>query len=120
MTVVEMKAVFDRAHQAGQSAAASVVPAPLIVHDVLSGYAYPPVMDGVCGFAWITIRPGNCALANFAKKYWKARKAYGGGVSIWVSEFGQSLARKDAYARAFAGVLREATGANVSAGSRMD
>ena len=41
------------------------------------------------------------------------------GLSVWVSEGGQSMERKEAYARAYADVLR-AAGIEAYAGSRMD
>jgi hypothetical protein len=66
--------------------------------------------EGACGFAWITIRPGNSKLANAYKKLGLAKSAYGGGVSVWVGEFGQSIDRKSAYANAYAEKLRELTG----------
>lgn len=78
------------------------------------------VSDGVCGFAEIIVKPGNCPFANFLKKNKLAEKRYcGPGVSIWVSDFDQSLQKKEAYARAFAKVLRE-NGIDAFMISRMD
>ncbi len=82
-------------------------------------HRYAPVMDGVCGFAWVTIRPGTSSFARWVSKTGRGRKGYYGGIQIWVSGFGQSMTRKEAYADAFAAVLREA-GVSASAGSRMD
>jgi hypothetical protein len=84
---------------------------------VVEGYA--PIADGVCGFAWITVKPGNCGFAKYLVKKGAARRAYGGGVSVWVSAFNQSMAKKEAYARAFAEVLANA-GIRAYAESRMD
>jgi hypothetical protein len=102
-----------KAHEAGMRAGQAVVPVPMHVQ----GYA--PVMEGPCGFAWVTVRPGNSPFANFLKRAKLADKAYGGGVSVWVSEFGQSVARKEAYARAYAAVLQDA-GVKAYADSRLD
>ena len=113
----------------GRHAAETCVPEPMIVvqhknpwdmnSEIVKQYA--PVMDGVCGFAWITIKPANCAFANFIKKREdvQSHKGYYGGLEIWVGDYGQSMERKAAYAGAFAAVLRE-NGINARAESRMD
>ena len=56
---------------------------------------------------WVNIKPGNSRMANYLKSVGKARSSYYGGVDVWVSEFGQSMARKEDYGRAYASVLRE-------------
>ena len=102
--------LFADAQAAGLKAGEEAVPVPMIVvehEDIFDdnsavAHQYVPVMDGVCGFAWVNIRPGNSAVANFAKKHVGARKAYRGGVNIWCIEFGQSYTRKMAWAIAFA------------------
>lgn len=64
--------------------------------------------EGVCGFAWVFVKPGNCKFANWLKKNGKARPdSYYGGVSIWISQFGQSMQKKEAYAIAMADVFRK-------------
>lgn len=78
------------------------------------------ISDGVCGFAWVNVKPGNCPFANFLKKQGEARPdEYYGGVTVWVSDFNQSMERKEAYAGAYAKVLREA-GLKAYMSSRMD
>jgi len=77
------------------------------------------VSDGVCGFAWVLVRPGNSSFARWLAKTDKGSAAYGGGVSIWVSGYGQSMQRKEAYAGAFAKVLQDA-GITAYSQSRMD
>jgi hypothetical protein len=77
------------------------------------------VADGVCGFAWITVHPANCSFAIWAKKNDGWRAAYGGGMQKWVSQFNQSMQRKEAYAAAYAGVLAS-HGIKAYSGSRMD
>lgn len=113
----DYKAMFAKARAAGLKAAADCVPVPMVV--VGDGRVYAPVMDGVCGFAWISVKPGNSPFANWLKAEGLARKSYEGGVSIWVGEFNQSMAKKEAYAYAFAEVLRD-EGIKAYAGSRMD
>jgi hypothetical protein len=117
----EYGAIVARAESAGLAAGEAVAPRPMVVVGGVPGGEQKKyfVSEGVCGFAWITIRPGNSAFARYLKKVGKASKAYGGGVQVWVGQFNQSMQRKEAYANAYAAVLREA-GVNAYAGSRMD
>lgn len=120
------EALALRAHDAGMLAGQRAIPTPMIVGPgaitingaPVSGETYY-VSEGVCGFAWITIYPGNSSFAIWAKKRGIASKAYRGGVQVWVGEFGQSMERKAAYARAYAEVLQSA-GITAYSGSRMD
>ena len=100
-------AVWSAADAAGVAAAKAVVPNPMVVVAAGGGESWH-VSEGVCGFAWVTVKPGNHSFANWLKKECGCGKAYGGGVSVWVSAFGQSHTRKCEYARAFAKSLREA------------
>lgn len=108
------KELLDKAHAAGEEAAKACVPTPMHIR----GFA--PIADGVCGFAWITIKPATSKLAKAAKEHYGARPAYGGGIQIWVSAYDQSMQRKEAYAHAFARVLNDAGHDRVYPGSRMD
>jgi len=121
---LDLATLFETAHAAGMAAGTGVVPMPMVVtpvdiFDRPTGPSYAPIMDGVCGFAWITIRPGNSRAAKFAKANLGARPGYHGGMEIWVSYFNQSMTRKESYAHAFAKVLTDA-GFTAYAGSRMD
>jgi hypothetical protein len=122
----ELSSLFARADAAGKQAAATVQVRPMVVQQHASPIddSSPVVQqwvvdDGVCGFAWVVITPGNCTAARYAKEHWGASKHYYGGVSIWISDYNQSMTRKEAYARAFAKVLQEA-GIKAYAGSRLD
>jgi hypothetical protein len=129
----ELARIFREAEAAGIAAGRDAVPTPMVVFQPRAGdlfteresditravKVYEPVMDGVCGFAEIVIRPGNSSAANFAKARYGASKRYHGGVGIWVSSYGQSYERKMAYAVAFAGILRDA-GINAYADGRLD
>jgi len=108
----------QRAYEAGIQAGVNCRPVPMQVLDELNGQAWR-VDDGACGFAWVTVKPANSAFAKWAQAQGIMRKAYGGGVQYWVSEFGQSEERKAAFAYAYARVLCEA-GINAFAGSRLD
>jgi hypothetical protein len=100
---------------AGRAAAEAAVPVPMIV----SGYEHQPVMDGVCGFAWVKV-PGNTGFGRWAKGEGIFDKSYSGGLMMWISDYGQSMTRKEAYAMAYADSLRASGIENVYAGSRMD
>ena len=80
---------------------------------------YEPVMDGVCGFAWVVIRPGTCGFAKWLRANANGRKSYYGGEELWVYEFNQSYERKMAFARAYAQVVSDA-GIEAHAGGRLD
>lgn len=119
--------LYDKAHAAGCAAAEANVPVPMIVQERASPLNDNSpvtrswhVSEGVCGFAWITVKPGTSSFARWLVKNDLARSAYEGGVSIWVSSYGQSMERKEAYAHAFAKVLRENGISRAWAGSRMD
>ena len=119
--------LYNDARLAGLEAGQKACPTPMIVGQptTLFGneidYSKPTyhVASGVCGFAWVVVRPGNCSFAVWARKAGLAKKDYYGGVSFWVSDFGQSMERKEAYAHAFANRLSVA-GIKAYAQSRMD
>ena len=128
MTKDQEEKLYLAAHEFGMAAAAKAVVTPMYVGNAKSifgdeiDYTKPvyEVADGVCGFAWVNIKPANGKFAKYMVKQGLARKnSYEGGVQVWVSEFNQSMTRKEAYARAFASVLQR-WGINAYAGSRMD
>lgn len=105
MSNPQMLDLIERAHAAGMKAGMEVRPVPMHLTDGVKTYTLD---DGPCGFAWINVKPGNSRFARFLKAEGLARKAYGGGVDIWVSEFGQSHTRKAAYAQAYSRELQMA------------
>lgn len=128
MTKTEMRELHERAEEAGRKAAEAAVPTPMHVvqrADPLDDTSpvvkrYAPVMAGVCGFAWVTIRPGNSRFANWLKKNTRfARRGYYGGCELPVMGYQQSYERKMAYATAYADVLRE-VGIEATPGGRLD
>ena len=110
-------ALAAAAHEAGIKAGRECRPIPMVV-STASGIAIECVDDGACGFAWIEF-PGNTAFGRWAKKQGIARSHYPSGLCVWVSEFGQSVDRKAAFAGAYAAVLVDA-GIDAHAGSRLD
>lgn len=112
------------AHAAGMEAGnnAHVIPMGVVQADIfgnpLPGAKVEVVDSGVCGFAWISFK-GNTSFGRAMRAAGLARPAYPTGLNFWVGEFGQSMQRKEEYARAYAKVLRE-HGVEAYSGSRMD
>jgi hypothetical protein len=130
----QWRKIYNDADAAGKAAVAKLNVVPMIVgsppdNDPLSDRIDPTkktyfVADGVCGFAWISINPGNSPFANYCKRIGVAKKGGAGsgmgGAYIWVSDYTQSLQKKEAYANAFAKSCRDAGINRVYASSRMD
>jgi len=120
------RALYDTAHGAGIEAGRNCQPEPMVVQELANPLDNRTVVqewtinDGVCGFAEIIIGDARQSFARWLKSSGLARTSYGGGVYVWVHQFNQSLARKEAYARAFARVLKEAGIRRVYVQSRMD
>ena len=119
------EAAFAKASAAGKAAGEAAKPRAMIVQERAGPFGGPVVQEwhepeGMCGFAWVNVSPGNSPFANWLKKNKLARKSYHGGVDIWISEFGQSVERKEACASAMAKVLKEELGVNAYASSRLD
>jgi len=110
--------VYQLAHEAGHKAALATVPAPMVV----VGHGFREVVsEGPCGFAWINLRPATNGFCRWLKKTKGLDKAYGGGMDIWVGAYGQSIARKEAYAHEFAKVINaHIPGIAASGRSRLD
>ena len=124
---VKFEAALKLAYLNGSSAASESVPTPMVVeqHANPLNDASPVVRawhvpDGVCGFGWVTVTPGTSRFAKWLVKTGHARKAYGGGVSIWSKAQTQSLTRNEAWAGAVATVLRSELGVEARADSRID
>ncbi len=120
--------LFNRAHQAGMVAGTGHTPEPMYLVERENPFddtskvihAYEPVMDGVCGFAWVNVKPGTSRFARWIRANDKGRSDdYYGGTTVWVRYFDQSYERKLAYAEAFAEVLQEA-GIRAYAHGRLD
>ena len=120
--------IYAEAHSAGMSAGNKCKPTPMIVgqpttplgNDIDYEKETWYVGDGVCGFAWVNIKPARGKFVTWMKKNNVGRKDnYYGGWTVWVSGFGQSMARKEDYARAFSKVLND-YGITAYSMSRMD
>lgn len=117
---MNQREIYIEACTAGHAAGMACNPAPMRVrYRGRDGEDRVEVVDdGPCGFAWVNI-PGTGAFARWAKSEGHARKDYPKGLCFWISDHDQSMARKEAHARAFAAVLVK-HGIKAVARSRMD
>ena len=127
-TEVECAMIYTEANRAGIEAGEKVGVVPMIVGTPTSLFANnidttKPVYlvnDGVCGFAWVNIKPARGAFVKYCKMNKLGRSdSYEGGFTIWCHAFNQSMTRKEAWAGAFVKVLNK-YGIQASARSRMD
>ena len=123
---IEFAALVCKAKLAGIAAGTAAKTSTMVLGQAIGlsngiDYSKPHYIEpeGPCGFAWIVVRPATSAFARYLRAKQLARPAYGGGLQIWVSEYNQSMERKEAHAEAYAAVLRDA-GINAYAQSRMD
>ena len=117
---ITVSELLNQAEAAGLKAGLEVSTNSVTFKDTHSGQTYD-VAEGMCGFAWVNISPARGKFVNYLKKLGKGHKSYHGGWDYWVSslELGQSIERKEAYATAFANVLKE-WGINAMMMSRLD
>lgn len=123
----EWEIIWKKAVEAGRKGLIACQPRPMIVEqhqDMMDDSSLVEkqwyVEGGVCGFAWVTVRPGNCSFARWLKQQSHAKTdSYYGGVTIWIAEGGQSMERKVAYAREMARILNE-HGIRATVRSRID
>ncbi len=102
----EFYAIHAEAREAGQLEVVALEVEPMVVTgrglDGKRTSYY--VSDGVCGFAEVVVS-GTCAFGKWAKAHGLMRKHYPKGLSMWISDYNQSLQRKEAYAKAYTRVL---------------
>ena len=108
--------LWNKACKQGDEAANSHTPETMYVRGGSTEHVVP---EGVCGFAEIIIPKGNTSFAYWAKKNAGFTKHYYGGLGYWVSGYGQSMERKEAFASQVCEVLKDG-GIDCYATSRMD
>ena len=127
MSKVHCEKLLERAHLMGMDAGRRVGVTPMVVGSPSTPFGsdidYSKktyfVEGGVCGFAGVVIKPARGKFVSYLKSLGMGHKHYYGGWYVSVHEFGQSLTRKEAYARAYAKVLSE-EGMRCYVDSRMD
>lgn len=122
----DIRAAFMMSHAAGMAAGHAHSPTPMVVqqHANMLDDSSPVVQEwhvdgGVCGFAWVNLKPARGLIAEIFKQA-GAREAYGGGLSLFCHEFGQSMERKEKYCKAFVDTMRERGYTGFTWSSRMD
>ena len=104
----EFIAIYYEAYAAGMKAGQEAIPTPMVVSGGVPGEVEKNyyISEGMCGFAWVTIRPSYGKFASWLKAMgYGSYSAYDRAVLIWCHEFNQSVTRKEAFAEAFADVL---------------
>ena len=127
MSKVACEKLLEKAHLMGMDAGRRVGVTPMVVgtptelfgNEIDWDKSTYHVSDGVCGFAGVVIKPARGKFVSYLKSLGMGYKHYYGGWYVSVREFGQSMARKEAYAEAFAKVLTE-EGMSCYVDSRMD
>lgn len=128
----EFVELYEKAFAAGLAALKACTPVPMVVseHENMFDDKLLPVKkswyvaDGACGFAWVNVKCKGAghkfinAMKKHAADRW-GKDGYYGGYTFWVREGNQSIMKKEAFANAFADVLREG-GINCYASSRLD
>jgi hypothetical protein len=105
MTDKDCKTLWATAYAAGRDAAINHIPRPMIVK---WGGREDTITDGLCGFAWVKLRPANAPFAAWVKRNNLGQvDTYEGGLTVWIGEYNQSMERKYAHARAFAQVVMD-------------
>lgn len=121
ITEAAFNAVLYLALNEGQRAAEACVPEP--VQFRTGNTVYPVCTEGLCGFAWVTIKPATTPFARWLKKQesddYRIHRGCYGGLELWPSLHTQSIARKKAWADAVAKRLKAAD-VNAVAGDRLD
>jgi len=115
MTTSQFTQWWDEAVEAADAALAAAIPTPMVV---TGGGQQWFVSEGPCGFASVRFA-GNTAFGRWAKSTGRATKAWDRGLQVWVRGGGQSIARKEAWAKAFAKVL-QSKGVAATWESRLD
>lgn len=105
--------IYNEALESGRKAGTECTPVPMVVQqhtnmldDTSSVAKEWHVPEGVCGFAWVHISPATASFCKWLLNHKYAGKdSYYGGITIWISDYGQSYERKCAHAGAMAGII---------------
>jgi hypothetical protein len=126
--------ICEKAHTAGMESVKNTVSRTVMVYE--ETHPFSGTMDNTkphyilddypCGFSWVNVYPANKGNTSLGKEERRVLESagfrkndYEKSYQLWVSDFNQSMQKKEAYADAFAKVLRE-NGIRAYSGSRMD
>jgi hypothetical protein len=122
----EFQLWLDEANKAGEEAVKAIKPTPVVVQQhvnmlddsspVVKQWVVP---DGVCGFAWVHIKPATTPFVRWLKRNGIGRRSYYGGWDIPIHSYNQSYEKKMAHANAMAKSLCE-KGINAYGDGRLD
>lgn len=125
--------MWNEAQEAALKAFDDCIPTPMVVgqSSLFSGGIIPGteevVPDGVCGFAWINIKPARGPLVKFLKERGYGNRGVYGGYTLSFYEIcpsrrgSQSMEKKIAACRAFVEVVKKYfPEMNIRVESRMD
>ena len=114
----QFAADWNAACAAGVRAVDALSVTPMLISGREGSYL---VEGGPCGFAQVEVRPRNSPFAKWLIRQNLGRSSdYQKCVYVWVSDFGQSMQRKEAWADAVAAFLTAKGYSGVSSSSRMD
>lgn len=111
--------IFNEARTAATIAFSDHTPTPVVFGQAKSlfGNEIIPgteeyVADGLCGFAWVRIKPARGEFVKFLKKNGIGNKGVYGGYTISAYDIGcpvssQSMERKEAACKAFVAVIKQ-------------
>lgn len=122
----DLNAIHAMATAAGNAAADAAVPTPMVVgtastpwgNDIDRTKPTYYVADGPCGYAWVRIK-GNATFGRWANQQGITSPGYPSGLNIYPRLMTQSIKRKEAWANAYAQVLRD-HGIEAYVDSRLD
>jgi len=130
-TPKDWRSIYQQAHTAGQVAADAAIPTPMLVGTAVglsdtidTSKPVYIVRGGLCGFAYIIVRPATGGFVRWMREQQIGYKHYYGGWSVPARpltppDLSQSVEIKEKYAHAFANVLRE-HGINCSVETMLD
>jgi hypothetical protein len=120
--------LYKQANFAGRDAVknmAPITPMVIVESDLFGNRTSDKeyvIKDGPCGFAWVDIRPLTSRFGRWLTQNDLASKDdyYKKSHCIWISDYGQSIAKKEVHAYAMAKYLSDNGIKRVYASSRMD
>ena len=95
------KALYDLAHTEAKKSSENHIATPMFIE------GYPPILEGVCGFAWIVVKDARKGFAKWLKDNHIGSKYYRGGWEIFADCCDQSYEKAKRYAETFEKVLKQ-------------